>query len=300
MASFSPTEAAFEGFRITREQPRVVLALAACSLAFSFLLGVVAFVTLGPEFASILTTVRSPTLETKEFWRVAASLWPFLLVAAPAALLFQAVLNCAIYRMILRPEDRGWAYIRLGADELRVAAVMLVYAFVWVFVLFLTMMTAIFGGAFGGPVAAFAGSVLSGVVCFYCVIVLVRLSLAAPISFSERRLTLLKSWSVTKGRFWSLLGTYVLAFVFGLLIFILMWLMFGVVELAFLAMSGASLSEMYAKAPSPAIFVAGLFSQAAFALILTCYRLIMESPPAAIYKAISERTPPASASGAMG
>ena len=65
-------------------------------------------------------------------------------------------------------------------------------------------------GVFSGPVAAFLGSVLSGAACFYSVIILVRLSLAAPISFSEKRFTLLASWAATKGNFWPLFGAYVL------------------------------------------------------------------------------------------
>jgi hypothetical protein len=284
MVSFSPTEAAFEGFRITRERPRVVLVWAAASLAFSFLMGVIAFFTLGPEFDSILNTFRSPTVSPQDFWRAIDAMWPFLAIAAPAAILFQAVLNCAIYRVILRPQDGGLAYIRLGGDELRVAGVTLVYAIVWALVLFLTMVTALVGGVFSGPVAAFLGSVLSGAACFYSVIILVRLSLAAPISFSEKRFTLLASWKATRGNFWRLFGTYAMAFALGAVALILMWVLFGVIELVTLSLGGASITSLSGPVASPAIVVTALFSQAAFALMATCYRLIMESPPAVIYK----------------
>ncbi len=47
MAALSPTDVAFEGFRLTRERPRAVLAWALCYLAFTFALAVAAYLTLG-------------------------------------------------------------------------------------------------------------------------------------------------------------------------------------------------------------------------------------------------------------
>jgi hypothetical protein len=289
MARFSPTEAAFEGFRITRERPRVVFVWVLASLAYSFLLGLMALFTLGPEFPQILNAIRSPTMETKDFWRAISLLWPFLIIAAPTFLMFQAVMNCAMYRMILRPHESSRAFLRLGADELRVAGVILVYTAVWTLVLFLTMATALMGGVFGGPVAAFLGSVLTAAAGFYSVLVLVRLSLAAPISFAEQRFTLAASWAITRGQFWRLFGTYVLAFVLGIVTLVLMWVVVALVEVVILTIGGVPLTAVGAPSANPAIFVAGLFSQTALAMMATCYRVIMKSPAAIIVKTLEEQ-----------
>ena len=190
-------------------------------------------------------------------------------------------MNCAIYRMILRPQENSRAFLRLGADELRVAGVILVYTLVWTLVLFLTMATALMGGVFGGPVAAFLGSVLTAAAGFYSVLwVLVRLSLAAPISFAEQRFTLAASWAITRGQFWRLFGTYVLAFALGVVTLVLMWVVVLMIEVVILMIGGVPLTAVGAPSANPAIFVAGLFSQTALAMMATCYRVIMKSPAA--------------------
>jgi hypothetical protein len=288
MASFSPTEAAFEGFRITRERPRAVVVWVIANLVFSFVLGLIATFTLGPKFAEILQVFRSPQTDPAVFWHAMAEVRPFLLVAAPVFLLFQAMMNCAIYRMILRPYDGGGGFLRLGGDELRVAGITLLYTVVWTFVLFLTTAAALFGGVFGNPAAALLGALLSAAAFFCSIFVLIRLSLAAPISFVEHRLTLARSWVLTRGHFWRLFGAYALAFVLGIVTWLLMWVLLFLVLSVLGQIGGFSIEQIGAAGPSPLIFVAVLLTQVGFALIATCYRLIMESPAAIICKALMQ------------
>jgi hypothetical protein len=291
MARFSSTEAAFEGFRITRERPRAILVWAVANLIFSLFLGMIAMITLGPKSTEILQALRSPQADPTLFWRTMTAVRPFLLVAAPAFLLFQAMMNCAIYRMILRPYDGGGAFLRLGADELRVAGITLLYATVWTLVLFLTTAAALLGGAFGNQLAALLGALLSAVAFCSSIFVLIRLSLAAPISFTEHRLTLARSWVLTRGHFWRLFAAYALAFVLGIITLVLMWVLLFLLQSAVGQIGGFSMDQLASAQPGPLVFVVVLLTQIAFAVMATCYRLIMEAPAAIICKTLMQDEP---------
>ena len=52
----------------------------------------------------------------------------------------------------------------------------------------------------------------------YCA---VRLSLASALTFDSRRVNLFGSWKLTRGRFWKMLGTYLLVLGVGLVILLL-------------------------------------------------------------------------------
>ena len=82
------------------------------------------------------------------------------------------------------------------------------------------LFTVLVAGVGAGPVASFLGMVAKVALLCIGIVVWVRLSLAAPATCAQGRLIVLQSWSMTKGQFWRLLGSYVLAFAIGAVVFV--------------------------------------------------------------------------------
>lgn len=137
-------------------------------------------------------------------------------------LLVSAVQSAAVNRMVLRPEARGFGYLRIGADEFRQLAVILLLVLVMAGV-------NLAGGLLLGLLGVAAGAVgpilvlpvmFVGIVTLICavVVVSVRLSLAKAQTFATGRINLFGSWGLTRSRFWPILGAYVLAAVMFLIV----------------------------------------------------------------------------------
>ena len=110
--SLSATEAAFEGFRVVRRKPTVV---AWWALAYLVLFAV-AFALAGPSLIEVMTiadTMNAANPSPADMQRLGAA-YAGLAWLLPAGLLFGAVLNTAIVRAVLRPEEGRLGYLRLG------------------------------------------------------------------------------------------------------------------------------------------------------------------------------------------
>ncbi|HKT54474.1 MAG TPA: hypothetical protein VJP88_08475, partial [Caulobacteraceae bacterium] len=256
MASFSPTDAAFEGFRLTREQPRAVLIWCGAFLVFSLGLSVLSLVWIGPELPILLQLNQTPVQnqDTQEMARVFAKLLPFLLVVGPIEAVFYAVLNSAIYRAILRPQERAFAFFRLGGDEARMVLVAVAYFLLWLAAVFVVSIVVSIAAAisaiFGAPIAAFV-ALAAGLAAFATAIwVFVRLSLAGPMTFQTRRFTLFESWPLTRGRSAPLLGAYVMAFLFGVIVLLLAWIISLVLGDLSILVTGGRLENLW-QPPDP-------------------------------------------------
>lgn len=223
--AFSASDAAFEGFRIVREKP---LSLLGWSLAYfvliAALLGAI-FGILGPDFIAALEADSEKATTPQEAMALLSRMGMLMLTVVPIALIGSAVLSTAVFRAVIRPDERGFAYMRLGGDEFRQLAVL----FVLVIVIFAII--AGLGIGIGLAIAAAAavndglGAIVGivGAIAALCayIFILVRLSMAAPMTFADKKIRIFESWSFTKGKFWGLLGMYVLVIVFSLLVSLL-------------------------------------------------------------------------------
>lgn len=217
MTAFSAIDAALEGFRLTRERPKVVLIWA----VFSFLVSIVSavyLVSIGQDARAVIeasATEQAPDLATSG--RALAAMLPMGLLG----MAIQCVMACAVYRILLRPEDKGFAYLKLGADEARLAALTLIYVLMASMTLAVVVtVAAIVAGlvSSGGPLA------MIGVQMFFfglLAYLAVRLSLAPAITFAERRIAVFDSWKLTEGLFLRLISAYALA-VFAIVIIALL------------------------------------------------------------------------------
>lgn len=221
--AFSPTEAAFEGFRLTREKPLIVVWWTVVYLAVNLVVMALATSILGSSMTDILAMSANPlAANAQALETVGPKLLMFEAAALPLLLLMSAVLAGGAYRAVLQPGETGrFGYLKLGADEFRLALLYLVLAFVIIGAMMaislvvgvlLGLIVAASGGgaagaAAGGLAMAAALTAMLGALAYFGV----RLSLAGPATFTEKRLTLRPAWMMTRGHFWRLLGAYFLS-----------------------------------------------------------------------------------------
>lgn len=228
--SFNPTDAAFEGIRLARRHPRSILIWSALMLVFSLGSSLLMLSGFAPLFAELETI--DPSTDPEAAMAIMGQLIPFYLIATPAFIVFFGIFYTAVYRAVLRPADKAWGHLRLGGDELRMMGLFVYQMAVW---LGLTLVAGIVfgllvavgivsgmgGEGIGTAAAAIAALILYFVYIGVAIWLAVRLSLSQPMTFEKKRIVLFKSWSMTKGRFWPLLGCYLLALVTGLVVSLL-------------------------------------------------------------------------------
>jgi hypothetical protein len=126
-----------------------------------------------------------------------------------------ATLLCAAYRATLRPGEGGFAFLRVGRDELNLFLLMLIVAFGGGIALVFLMLIV-------GVIVALlifltqntpAISILLGFVAVLgtmgaLIYVAVRLSMMFPLSFIRRKLVIDQAWAMTRDRFWILFPPY--------------------------------------------------------------------------------------------
>lgn len=244
MGRFSATDAAFEGFRLTRERPLAVL-------SWAVLLAVVAFVNAGvlvgmagEAFQRIAQQQPGATPNPERMMSDVMALLPAYGILIVVAVLIYSVLYVAVNRAVLRPQEGGVTLLRFGADELRqiglgVLLVLLLGGAYLVFAIVIAVLIGIGAGISAAGSSGAAGVVtgilalivgIAGVCAF--VWVAVRLSLASPLTFDRRRIDVFGSWKLTRGRFWPLFGAYLLAWVMTLLIYLLAFVIMAAVGAA--------------------------------------------------------------------
>lgn len=213
MTAFSATDAAFEGFRITREKPRILLIWAGFYLIISFLMPILLVTMGGQDLMALEAAANSPDADPAAALQNLAALAPMYAILLPAGLAVQAVLAAAVYRAILRPSESSYGYLRLGSDEMRLAVLTLIY---FLLTALAVVAVVLVGGIAAGVAYSVMGSPVIGVALglFFLGLLFfaaVRLSLAPVMTFAEERITVFESWRLTKGQFWKLVGAYALA-----------------------------------------------------------------------------------------
>jgi hypothetical protein len=239
MARFSATDAAFSGFRVVREHPKAVAVWAVALLALQLL---TSLALVGPTGQALMQMQaagpsRDPVQIMAQFHQMAPTYGLLVLIT----LVFNAVAYATMDRAVLRPEDDRLGYLRLGADELRQLGLTLLLGLLGIglyilLALFIIVALIVVGVAVhtAPPVAASAVSaiVVVGLVCVFLFVV-VRLSLASALTFATGRINVFGSWALTRGQFWPILGTYLLAVILTAVVMLLGYiLIFAVVAVA--------------------------------------------------------------------
>jgi hypothetical protein len=236
--AFSATESAFEGFRVVKRSPLVILWW---SLAYLLFFAVLLAAIGGPVLSMMpqLRAMEGQDPSTMDFGPIFQLYGLLLAVALPLGVIFGAVLNAAVARSVLFPAAKGFGYMRIGKDELRVAGVTLILTIV-----FMAIYALLFGVVAVVAVSAYSANaglgVLLGVMAGLAALavmafVAVKFSLAVPIVVAEKRFAVFDSWALTKGRFWPLVGMALIAFVMAIIVNVLG----AVIGMPFQLMGGA-------------------------------------------------------------
>jgi uncharacterized Tic20 family protein len=175
---------------------------------------------IGKPLTELMAVSRDPNAkpDPEAMMAMLSQMAPFFLLLVPIGLLVGAVIKTAMNRIVLRPQDKAFAFLRIGGDEWRQfllnLMVMVTVAGGYVALLVAIVVLAVAIGLLyrTAPVVGFllgvAGGIGGGAAAVY---VAVRLSLASARTFATGRVDLFGSWDVTRGHFWPILGTYVLA-----------------------------------------------------------------------------------------
>ncbi|TCS14089.1 hypothetical protein [Caulobacter sp. BK020] len=302
---FKVTEAAFEGFRLIRREPRTIAIWAVFSLAASAAL-MAAMIASG--FGRFMGASTQGSMRPE-------ALTGFLvgeLIAIGGAVLIASIMGAAVYRAILRPAEAPLTRLRLGGDELRLVLLSVIMGVVFTgLTIALAIPVGILGVAIGvganlgqggaePNAGAMVGIVLVVLLGYLLVIAglvffAVRLSLAGVMTFAERRLRVFESWRLTKGRFWRLLGCYGLAVVLMLPIYMVMMTLYFAITFAF---SGGDVGRAMGEIAQPDMTsVAAYFSPARVIYLLLAGAMggvlnaVMYAPAAVVYREIAETRP---------
>lgn len=210
---FSATNAAFEGFRLAGRRPFLMLFWAAAyTVAILGLVATMLLILAPPDTWRALFAGDTDALEKAAFNPVRFMVaFPLVCVGV---LVLTAMSRTAVFRAILRPKTRGLGYLAIGGDEGR----QILLSLLIMLVTLTGMIGALALGAMALRLTPEPYRVLAGVLAGAATVALgiwiaTRLSLAAVQTFVERRVTLFGSWRLTRGRFWPLLGMWLLVFV---------------------------------------------------------------------------------------
>ncbi|MFC0634469.1 hypothetical protein [Brevundimonas balnearis] len=288
--TFSATDAAFEGFRLTRRKPLAVLLW---GLVYVLMILAVFGLIGGPiiSFFAEMQRLQGAAEPSMEALQALLPIYGAFAAVLPVVFVFSAVLNAAVTRAVVRPKESAFGYLRLGMDEVRVLGVSLVLGIVFGFV-------SLVGWSIVGFVAGMAAVTEQGLLVLAAVLLglamvagliwlAVRFSLAIPIVVAERRFAVFDSFAMTKGRFWPLLGMAIIAFVLATIVGLLGGIVFlpvtlmtgGMEQLA--QFEGAPLQEVITAA-APALIAYAVVNGVLSALQLA----IMYAPFSAAYRDI--------------
>jgi hypothetical protein len=222
MDQFSATDAALAGFRAAREKPRTVAIWAGLMAILSFVVAIIVVSTFGDQLTA-LTEALEGEPDPQTTLAAMSGMWPLFLGSILYVLATNSVLLAAVNRLILRPQDGARAYLRVGGDELRQALVqVLLYLVLFAAYFFGVIAVAILlavGSAVGGQGLGMLLGLVAGLGLMAGMIVLtVRLSFVSTLAFDTGRIDLGASWEMTKGRFWPLLGAYLIASVLAVVV----------------------------------------------------------------------------------
>lgn len=295
MTRFSATDAALEGFRIARQRPRILLAWAAFSF-FASMMGAVITLVMPEEARLALESLASDeTPDPGALLQALVAVSPILLMG----LVVQRMMDGAVYRVILRPDESRFAFLRLGMDEVRLTALRLI--FLMLAVLFIAVVQ------FGIAILAFAVSPFGGAAMLFVaglaelfawamvLVLAVRLSLASVMTFDRRRLSIFESWEVTRGLFWPLFGTYILALCCAAALGLLAFALSGAV----LLITGGSFSDLTSMMQSEPLSLKTYLNPFVIAytvignLFTAIYSAMIPAPGAFAYKAVVRDVEPA-------
>jgi hypothetical protein len=277
MNGFSASEAALEGFRLTRERPGTIAVWSVVYALTILVLGAVMLLSLGLPFIDYIKKGGLASGDAEGLADMLSHSWPAFLLVMVLVVTFLSVLTGGIYRLVLRPGEAGVAHLRLGADEFRLTAVNLALFAIGVFSLVAADLVVTAVSMSGGPAAGVLAGILAAIPAIW---IGVRLSLATPITFAERRIAIGASWNFTRGRFWPLFGMIVLTLIF----YVMIWVLMAMIISPLVALAGGPVNLLDMKHLGPGAILVGVVTILAQMLLPVLQWVIIYAPFAVAYQ----------------
>jgi hypothetical protein len=211
------------------------------------------------------------------------------LLMIPLGLAFWMLFEGANQRRYMRAEDFR---LQLGADEWRLLVVGLIWfgLFIALYLgMFLVIMLPV------GIMAAMGnsdGAVLGGLLAFVLMIAYMvfalwlaaRFSPAAALTVRDRSIRFGRAWRVTKGKAWTIVGSWIVLMLIMMVVFFVFYLIFAVVMVATLmpVMSGIEddPAALFSAMASPGIIIPGAILMVGFIFLQACWMHIFSGPAA--------------------
>lgn len=273
MNQFSPSEAALEGFRMTRERPGTILAWAGIYFLGILAIAAIMMIALGPDFIEIVKRGQFNQADAEAVTQMLEASWPAFFLLLLVVVTLMSVLTAGIYRLVLRPGEPGFAHLRFGPDELRLTAVNLF--------LFPIGFLCLVGGIAALTMVRATASPLS-LVLLLAVISLTawvgaRLSMVTPMTFALGKISFGEAWALTRGRFWSLLGMMLLAAIF----YVIIWLLISIIGIAIVTVAGGGAEAIEHGQITPGGIIAAL-ATLVMQFLLSVLQIVMIYAPFAV------------------
>lgn len=273
MHRFSPSDAAMEGFRLTKEHPGVMLAWSAVYFGGILLIAMVMMATLGPQFITLARKGQLSSSDLETVGDLLAASWPaFILVLLMTALLM-SIITGGVMRLVLRPEEHGFAHLKLSRTELKLTAANLLCIGLYA----LSVVVGVIFTAGAAQAGSIGAALAIGLVVVFGVWIGVRLSLLLPTVFETGQVSLRLAWSRTKGHFWQLFGMIVLAVIF----YVIVWILFSIITFAVVELSGGEAAMQDIGRLTPLTAIAAMITLV-MQLLLQVLQIVMIYAPFAV------------------
>ena len=210
------------------------------------------------------------------------------------SLFVNAVVSCAVFRAVLKPEQSRYAYLRVGLPELLLALYLLGLGIglgvgLVVAMIPVGIVVAILAAIHLVPVAIIVGVLVAIAAIVALIYGGLRLSLVGPMLVDEGRLELTEAWRLTKGRVVSLLAIGLLLMLILLVGEIIVLIVMGAIGVGTLAAVAGGLQNLPTLAQQPAMLLAKLMPliivlAVLFIPIAGCASAIVSAPWARAYR----------------
>jgi hypothetical protein len=255
--SYDFGSAVFRFFHVAGKNPAAVLWIALWQALLTGGLVYLAWVTLGDFYIWMFQLAASGTEpdEAELFARMGSSMALMPLISI-GGVVVSLLAQAAWLRLLVREEIAPVFPFRIGSDELHLFVTNLgliaigvgaYFAFSFLMVIAAFGAAAAFSGGGEAGAAIAAGLVVGISLLVFLILALfiaVRVSAAPALSILQKRIAF-PGWSATKGVFWPVLGSYIVA---GIIIFVLSSVVGLILNFAFLGALWPTLSEFFTMA----------------------------------------------------
>lgn len=302
---FSAASAAVSGWALIGRRPLSVVVWSAVILLGLFLPALLLFLPIIDPFVEMVRAMpQTPNAQDPEMTARIMAMQGQLSLMNIGMMAVQVVaptiVTAAAFRVVLRPQEQRGFFLRVGATEGWMMLVTLVLTFGGNIAIFAAMVPGALLGLIGFVVMAIGGDTEAGAVVGVVVGVIgvivgelallwafLRLSMALPMTFAERRFMLFESWALTKGQSLRLLGMLLLV---GLTLLVVQIVVGGVV-IAAAALVAPGLTKTLPAARSVAEVLRLIWPVLAVALPLAAIlqavvQVVCVTPLASVYRSL--------------